>query len=182
MELLSKFLISILSFFSVNAMASNPNSFDYFGISFQQNSYDNLNFSPDTNTSKLVPLIYNTRSSAQGTQVFLGHQFNRHIAIKSGVTSLGEATFSVTQKETDDDGNTEETTVQRGSFKTLAGDLRIVGTYPLNDYIFLKAHVGAYIWDNEFTFLAQSNDVLTTDKTNESGISLLTGLGMVLMM
>ena len=178
MQLLSKTLISILSFFSVNTMASNPNSFDYFGLSFQQNSYDDLNFLPGINASELAPLIYNDSSSGKGNRLFLGHQFNRYIAIESGVTSLGKAKFSVIQEETDDDGNTEKTTVQSGSFKTIAGDLGIVGTLPVSDHMFLKAHIGAYLWDNEFTVLSRSNDLFITEKTSESDVSLLTGLGI----
>ena len=178
MKMFKQTLIGALSCLSMNTMASTPNSFDYFGISFQQNSYDNLNFSPSINTSELAPLIYNDSSSAQGTRVFLGHQFNRYIAVEAGISSLGKGAFSLTQKETDADGNIEETNIQKGNFKTLAGDLRFVGTYPLSDHIFLKAFIGAYIWDNELTVLAQSNDILITEKTSESDISLLTGLGI----
>ena len=89
-------------------MASNLNSFDYFGLPFQQNNYDSLNFSPDINTSELTPSIYKTNSSEKGSRIFLDPQFNRYIAIESGVTPLGKKKFSVIPEETGDDINTEK--------------------------------------------------------------------------
>ena len=89
-------------------MASNLNSFDYFGLPFQQNNYDSLAFSLDINASELTPSIYKTNSSEKGSRIFLGHQFNRYIAIESGVTPLGKKKFSVIPEETGDDINTEK--------------------------------------------------------------------------
>jgi hypothetical protein len=64
------------------------------------------------------------------------------------------------------------------NFETLAGDIRIIGTFPLSDRLFIKAHIGALVWDNEITSLAQNTEELLLQKTGESGISLLTGIGL----
>lgn len=75
-------------------------------------------------------------------------------------------------------GKLKNKTVHSGDFETLAGDIRIVGTYPLSDSLFLKAHIGALAWDNEFSVLAQNNEELLVQKTSDSGVSLLTGVGL----
>lgn len=178
MELFSKIIIVSLSLISINAAASNKNEFDYFGISLQNNSYDSVDFNPGVDTAELIPLVYEKESSAIGFRGFFGHQFNRYIAVEAGVTSFGSASFSLIKKEEGADGKIKNKTVHSGDFETLAGDIRIVGTYPLSDSLFLKAHVGALAWDNEFSILAQNNEELLVQKTSDSGVSLLTGVGL----
>jgi hypothetical protein len=178
MKLFTKTIIGALSFISINAVASNANKFDYLGVSYQNNSYDNLDFSPGIDTNELAPLIYTTNSSATGFRVFVGHQFNRFVAVEAGVTSFGEANFLLIEKQTDSDGNIQNNTIQQGDFETLAGDIRIIGTFPLSDRLFIKTHIGALVWDNEITTLAQNTEELLLQKTGESGISLLTGIGL----
>ena len=112
MKLFCKTIIGALSFISINATASNANQFDYLVLSFQKNSYDNLNFAPDIDTSKLVPLIYDTNSSGTGLRVFVGHQFNSYIAVEAGITSFGKAEFSVIEKQTNSDGKSNNKTIQ----------------------------------------------------------------------
>lgn len=178
MKLFCKYLIAALSFISINATASNANKFDYVGVTFQNSSYDNLNFAPGIDTSELTPLIYNDSSSATGYRGFLGHQFNRYIAVEAGISSFGKASFSVVQKKTASNGKTTNTTIHSGDFTTLAGDLRLIGTYPITDSLFLKAHIGALVWDNELSVLTQNTDELLVNKTSDTGISLLTGVGI----
>ncbi|MFT5756207.1 MAG: hypothetical protein ACI9LM_000919 [Alteromonadaceae bacterium] len=178
MKLFREIIIGSLSFISLNAVANNANQFDYLGISFQNHSYDSLNFSPGIDTVGLAPLIYQTNSSAIGFRGFFGHQFNRYIAVEAGITSFGKANFSLVKKEKDSNGKLKDKTVHKGNFETLAGDIRIVGTYPISDSLFLKAHIGALAWNNELTVLAQSKEELVVQKTSESGVSLLTGVGL----
>jgi hypothetical protein len=178
MNFLCKTITGALTVMSINVFAGDANKFDYFGIGFQNNSYDNLNFSPQLDTSTLTPLIYDEKTSSRGFRGFVGHQFNRYLAIESGVTSFGKASFSVTDKETDSDGKITTKIEQNGRFKTLAADVRIIGTYPLSDKLFLKAHIGALAWDNEFTFLTGEATALTKQKNSDSGVSLLAGLGV----
>jgi hypothetical protein len=178
MKLFRKIIIVSLSFISINAVANNANQFDYLGISFQNHSYDSLHFSPNIDTAGLAPLVYQANSSATGFRGFIGHQFNRYIAVEAGVTSFGKAKFSLIEKGKDTDGKSIDTTLHNGDFKTLAGDIRIIGTFPLSDSLFVKAHLGALAWDNELTILAQGAEDLLLEKRSETGMSLLTGLGL----
>lgn len=178
MKLYRSTILLVSSLFTLNAAANTANQFDYFGISFQNNSYDDLNFSPQIKTSELTPLLYDSSASASGWRGFVGHQFNRYIAFEAGITSFGAAKFNVKQKEIDSDGKITYSTVYSGKFKTLAGDLRAVATYPLNNRLFLKAHIGAYLWDNEFSTLIGEVDAPQIEKLNDTGVSLLTGIGV----
>jgi hypothetical protein len=178
MKLLCNTILAALSLFSLNAVAEDENQFDYLGFSLQNNSYDELDFSPQVDTTNLTPLMYNSSSSATGLRGFFGRQFNRYLAVEAGVTSFGQADFSVIQQETDAAGKTTNTTVHQGEFKTLATDIRAIGTYQLTDKLYLKAHIGAVLWSNDFAFLATENEALVTHKTSDSGVSLLTGIGI----
>ncbi len=178
MKLFREIIIGSLCFISINAVANNANQFDYLGIAFQNHSYDSLNFSPDIDTAGLDPLVYKTNSSATGFRGFIGHQFNRYVAVEAGVTSFGKANFSLIEQGKDPKGKSLDTTIHNGDFKTLAGDIRIIGTFPLSDSLFVKAHLGALAWDNELTILAQGAEDLLVEKRSETGISLLTGLGL----
>ena len=171
-------MISTFIFLSSNATARNLDQFDYFGLSIQNNNYDNIDFFPKVNTSELSPLLYKSSSSAIGYRVFIGHQFNRYIGVESGISSLGKGEFSVTQQEENSDGVTERTTVYNGKFKTLTGDIRIIGTFPLSKSVFIKAHAGALLWDNDFTFLSGEINNLELKQQNDTDISLLTGIGI----
>ena len=165
MKLLHTSIIGVLGLSFFSAVAAERNQFDYMGISYQHNSYDNLNFSPDIDTSELATQ-YNDSTSESGWRGFIGHQFNRYMAVEVGVTSFGKASFSITEEVTDTKGKTTFNTLHSGSFKTIAGDLRAIATYPINDNLFLKAHIGALLWDNELTSLTGTVDDLSTVKTN----------------
>lgn len=163
---------------STNAAASVANQFDYLGISFQKNNYDSVPFSPNINTANISPLNYNESLSGVGFRVFVGHQFNKYLALEAGISSFGKADFSVKEPIVETDVNTKDKTIHKGSFKTLAGDLRIVGTYPLSKKTFLKVNVGAVAWDNDMTVLTQKDGDFATIKNSDTGVSLLTGLGI----
>lgn len=178
MKIVSKTVVAVLSVLSVSAQAKDVNEFNYFGVGFQHNSYDHLDFSPQLEASVLAPLRLDDTSSSIGIRGFAGHQFNRYLAIEGGVTSYGDASFSVIEQGTDADGNTTSDTLQSGEFETLAADVRIIGTYSLDGRLFLKAHLGALAWDNEFTFLTGDPEALNTATDSDSGVSLLTGLGV----
>ena len=178
MKLFSNIIIGLLSVISIDAVARNANQFDYVGISFQNHNYDDLNFSPGINTAALAPLIYKENSSATGYRGFVGHQFNRYIAVEAGVTSFGKAEFSVIEQTKNSKGKLENKTLHSGSLETLAGDIRLIGTYPLTNSLFIKAHIGALAWDNEFTHLTQSTEKLLVEKKSDSGVSLLTGISL----
>ena len=178
MKLLCKTVIGILGVISFNTIAKNANQFNYIGISSQDNSYENLNFSPEIDTAQLLPIKYNKNSSETGWRGFVGHQFNRYIAVEAGLTSFGKASFSITEEITDSNGKTTINTIQNGEFKTLAGDIRAVATYPINNSLFVKAQIGVLAWDNEFTFLVHDLEEYTVQKKSDKGVSLLTGVGI----
>ncbi|NMH66593.1 outer membrane beta-barrel protein [Shewanella salipaludis] len=177
MKLLASTIVGALGILSMNAFASELNEFDYLGINLQHNSYDKLNFAPNVDTAGLTPLVYDADSAATGFRGFVGHQFNRYLAVEAGVTSFGEASFAVMEKQTDSAGKTKNKTIHSGDFSTLAGDIRMIVTYPLSGSLFLKAHLGALVWDNEFSTLVQGSDGLVVQKTSDNGVSLLTGIG-----
>ena len=169
---------AFICLFAFNAVANDKDQFDYFGFGIQNHSYDDLNFSPGFDSSELAPANYDADSSAFGGRIFLGHQFNRYIAVEAGITSYGEGKFSVKEKVTDAKGNSKNNTLFDGKFTTLAGDLRIIGTYPVSEKMFLRAHLGALLWDNEFEHLTADVSAPLVKKDSDTGISLLTGIGL----
>lgn len=178
MKLLSTTVIGLLASLSFNATALSTNQFSYVGLSMQDNRYNDLNFAPNIDTTQLSPLNYNDKTSETGWRGFVGHQFNRYIGVEVGLTTFGKASFSVTEEVTDENNKTTINNVYNGEFKTFAGDIRVVGTYPINDSFFLKAQIGALAWDNEFSYLVQDPNGLTVQKNSDTGVSLLTGLGI----
>lgn len=178
MKFLCKTLIGALSFISINAIANSSNKFDYIGLSYQSNSYNNLNFAPNIDTSKLAPLKYTADSSGTGLRGFLGHQFNTYIAVETGISYYGKAEFSVIETTTNSDATTTNKTIHQGDFSSLTGDFRVIGTYPVSDSLFLKAHVGALLWDSKLSVLVQTPGKLMVNKVSSSGVSLLTGVGI----
>lgn len=177
MKLLCKTTIGVLIFISLNVIAKNANQFNYIGINFQNNSYENLNFTPGVDTTQLSPIKYDENSSEIGWRGFVGHQFNRYIAVEAGLTSFGKASFTIAEEQTDSNGKIAINTIQNGEFKTLACDIRAVGTYPISNSLFLRAQIGVLAWDNEFTYLVDTEG-LTAQKDSDKGVSLLTGVGI----
>jgi hypothetical protein len=178
MKFITKTLLGVLGLISTQVMADDGNQFDYVGLSLQQSSYRNLDFSPTIKPNALTPLSYHESLSGSGFRGFIGHQFNQYLSLEAGVGTYGKADFKVTQEETGTDGKPVYKTVFNGGFKTTAGDLRVVGTYPLSDSLFLKAHLGALVWSNELTTLDGTVAQPETLKASDNGVSLLTGLGL----
>jgi len=178
MKLLCKTAICVLSFVSLNTAAKNANQFSYIGINFQKNSYDDLNLSPNIDTTQLTPLKYDEKTSESGYRGLVGYQFNRYIAVETGITSFGKASFSLEEDQTDTNGNITQKTIQGGEFSTLAADIRAIGTYPINNSLFIKAQVGILAWNNDMSILVEGVEGFSTQKESDSGVSLLTGLGV----
>jgi hypothetical protein len=170
--------MATLGLISANAVATNINQFNYAGISFQKHSYDNINFSPAIDTTKLTPYTYDESSSESGYRGFVGHQFNRYIAVEAGITSFGSAEFLVKETVPAANNKTKTTVIHSGEFSTLAADIRVNGTYSLTDSLFLKASVGAQAWDNDKSFLVENTEGLAVDKVSDTGVSLLAGVGI----
>lgn len=171
------FFIFSLWLSSTNVFAASANQFDYVGLAIQYNSYDNINFTPTIDTETLSPLLYKDSTGNVGYRAFVGYQFNRYFAIEGGVTSYGDADFKV-KEENQSNGVTTYKTLHKGSFSTLAGDIRLVGTYPISEKVFLKASVGAVAWDTDHQTLIQDNNNLSVEKESDSGMTALMSAGI----
>ena len=171
-------VLLMLSLVAFDSQADKVNPFNYYGVALQNNSYDAIEFSPTFAPAALAPLSYSKNTSGQGLRAFMGHHFNQYVAIEGGFSSLGKAKFLVANKQTDAAGKTTSTAVHQGDFSTLAADIRGVFTYSLNAKIFLKAHLGALVWDSKLESLAGTADAPVINKRSDSGVSLLTGVGL----
>jgi hypothetical protein len=178
MQFFAKTIIGLAGLCSLQALANNNNQFDYFGLNIQKSSYQNIQFSPQINPVALAPLTYAENLSGNGARGFIGHQFNHYVALEAGVNFYGKADFRVTQETTGADGKPSYKTVQSGGFETSAGDLRVVGTYPISERFYLKANLGALLWNNELTTLEGSTAAPETKKTSDNGISAIAGVGV----
>lgn len=178
MNISKSFIFVLLSLLSFTCLADNKNQFNYFGINALHNSYENIDFTPGIDMSKIPSLKYNETISEIGYRGFVGHQFNRYIAVEAGMTSFGKASFTVTEDTIDTNDKTTTSILHNGEFKTLSGDIRTIATYPINDSLYLKAQVGILAWDNEVSFLTKTDGELTTEKHSDNGVSLITGLGI----
>lgn len=178
MKPLTYLLFLIVSVFSLNSYAKNHNQFAYYGLSLQQQKFKSLDFKPSVVDENLGEYKYKSSDSGFGARVLVGFQFNRFVAIEGGVSRFGVADFKVTEQSTDSKGKKTSTTKHKGEFETLAADLRLVGTLPINDKLFLKAQVGVVGWDNKMEQLIYQGSALATQKIDDRGTSLVSGLGI----
>lgn len=178
MNTTAKLLVSTLGLLSISCYANNKNQFNYIGINTQHNSYDNINFISDIDMTEHPSLRYDDTTSEMGYRGYLGHQFNRYIAVEAGIVSFGEANFNISEETVSTDGKTTTSVKYSGAFKTFAGDIRAIGTYPINDNLYVKAQVGILAWDNEFSFLTTKDGELVLEKDSKTGTSLITGVGV----
>ncbi|WP_170309603.1 outer membrane beta-barrel protein [Litorilituus lipolyticus] len=178
MSNLKTFIAAFFAFISLTSHAYNKNQFNYIGINAQHTSYDNINFIPDIDMTELPSLTYDDTTSEMGYRGYLGHQLNRYIAVEAGIISFGEANFSISEETISTDGKTTTSVKYSGAFKTFAGDIRAIGTYPINDNLYIKAQLGILAWDNEFSFLTTQDGELVLEKDSKTGTSLITGIGV----
>lgn len=175
MNFICKTLLCTFAFSSFNITA---NQFDYLGVTFQNNDYDDLNFSPLIDTASLTPLKFDSDSSSTGYRIFIGHHFNNYIAIEAGMATFGKASFSVVEESIASNGKSKTEVIHNGDFKTLTGDIRVIITYPLTETFFFKGYLGGLLWNNEFSFLSNKNEIIETEKVSDTGISLIKGVGL----
>jgi hypothetical protein len=143
--------------------------FDYVGLSLHEHKYTHLSFAPQIELAELARLEYNDSLAEMGTRFFIGRQFNNYVGLEVGFTSFGRANFTAIENES----------VIEGEFKTSAADIRVVGTYPINRSLFLKAQLGFTSWDNDVAFLVEDDaSSYSTEKTSNQGSDLLAGVGI----
>lgn len=172
------FLAGILTLFALQVKADNANTFEYFGLSGQYHRYDDLNFAQDIDEAALSTLTYQSETEDIGWRFFIGHHFNQYIAVETGITYFGEASFTVDGEELDSDGEITTVRLFQGEFNTLSGDIRLIGTLSLGEHFFLKGYVGAVFWNNEFSYLSGAVDALSVITKTETGNSSLMGIGI----
>ncbi|MGJ8483286.1 outer membrane beta-barrel protein [Pseudoalteromonas sp. SYSU M81236] len=164
-----------MPFFAHSAL--NENKFGYIGISAQKNYYD-VNFIPLIEQQEILPLRYDYSDTGTGFRGFAGYQFNQYLAIEAGFSVLGEAEFNVYSETTNQSGTVVKNSVYSGGLETNALDLRLLGTYPITGNVFVRAHLGSVLWDSNFSFLQKFSDDYFIVDQKDSGVSLLTGLGI----
>jgi hypothetical protein len=167
-------VLLMLGLVAFDGRAETVNPFNYYGVALQNNSYDAIEFSSTFDPAALAPLSYSKNTSGQGLRAFVGHHFNQYVAIEGGFSSLGKAKFTVTEKAS----ATASTTIHKGDFSTFTADVRGVLTYPLSPKVFLKAHLGALVWNNKFEYLTGSSNVPVLKKDSDTGVSVLAGVGL----
>ncbi len=155
----------VLLMLAANGQAANVNSFEYFGFSVQYPRYDEADFALNLETAT----SYSIETEQPGWRFFIGHHFNKYVAIETGITYFGEA--SVIQDI--DDGAAD---FERGEFNTLSGDLRFIGTLPFGEHFFLRAQVGYLFWNNQSIHVAGSS--LLVEERTDTGNSPIAALGM----
>lgn len=175
---LSRVLLITIATSSFSAFANSHNTFDYMGLSVQNDIYTDLNFAPSLESGDISPLALKANTTAKGARGFIGHHFNRFLALEAGVTSYGTANFSVTDPNAETSSKVKKKVLYKGEFKTLASDIRIIGTYSLTEKLFVKTHLGALVWNNELTNLAKNQDGLFLQNKTKTGASVLAGFGI----
>ncbi|WOC27814.1 outer membrane beta-barrel protein [Pseudoalteromonas sp. N1230-9] len=157
--------------------ANSNNEFSYFGLALQNNNYD-INFIPSIEQGSFAPLNYSDEQSGKGFRGFYGYQFNQYFAVEVGLGLPGEANFNIYRDTVNNKNEPTKETVYEGDFKTLSFDTRIIATYPITGSFFLRAHAGAYVWDNDFSYLQESAESYSVVEKSDTGVSLLTGFGV----
>lgn len=169
-------LLCCLSVFNVSA---NETAFQYFGLGLENQSFNDVNFDTNFNTAGLAPqLSYSAGQSGQGMRAFAGHQFNQYFAVEGGFTSFGKADFKITEAIIGTDGKVTNNTLHRGSFRTYGFDARVVATYPIGNKMFVKANIGALMWQNKFDTLAGTPEQIEINQVKDNGVSMQAGFGV----
>ena len=177
MKVINFFILSLLLLTSGFAEASN-NTFSYFGVALQKNSFDDIQFQPTPQITFDESWKYKESTSGMGARIFTGFNFNEYIALEAGLSQLAKPDFAVTEKITNADKTTKKTTHHKGDFRTLALDMRMIGSYSLTHDIFIRAQIGAVGWDNKYASLSQAeDDVVSVIEQKDRGVSMLTGIG-----
>lgn len=173
-----RFIFLSLFLLAFGSQARNTNNFQYFGVSVQSQSLDDVDFLGDFSSADISPMQYSTDDSSLAFRGVIGHNFNQYIGVELGFSNYAKSEFSITQTVTAEDGTETTTEVYSGKFKTSSADVRANFTYPVSDNMFLKAHLGVVAWDNETTYLRGTLDALNTQAEKETGLSPTYGVGV----
>lgn len=178
MKSLAFALSTLMGLSACNTYATESKSFDYFGVRLENQSFNDVNFAPGFDTEGLAPLSYSAGQSGQGIRLLAGRQFNHYIALEGGISSFGEADFKVAEAVTGADGKVTHKGIHSGKFRTYGLDARVVATYPFENNWYLKGHLGALLWQNEFSYLSGTPAQTEVKQVKDSGVSMLAGFGV----
>lgn len=178
MKLLKTAFVSSLLVVSQSAYSAGINQFLYFGLGTTNNQYQDLNFSPDIDTTQIAPLEYKDTDSASGLKLLAGYQFNQYVAIESGFTWYGSGSYKLISETADEQGVRSVSTKLTGNFETFSVDIKAVGTIPVSENFFLKGSLGGTYWDNDYTFLSGSVGNYESKSKQDSGVSPAVAVGV----
>lgn len=164
--------------FSADSMSSSRDQFDYLALSINKPSYSDLDFSPGLDDTDLSPLKENVEKENLGFRLFYGYQFNRFMAVEGGIDYYGKSDFSLYTEATDSENVVTKTNVHTGSFSSIGTDVRLVGTYPLTNNLYVKASVGALAWYSDRNYVTKAESNFIANEESKSGVSVVTGLSL----
>ena len=152
----------------LSSHAGIGNNFGYIGLSSQYNDYTDLDFTPDATVGDFAPSQLSQDTEGFGTRFFYGMHFSQHFAAEVGANFASDASFKLKN------GNTVQ---HKGEFSTFGIDVKAIGTWPITNSQYLKAHVGALVWNNEFEYLSGVGDTASVKKDSNTKLSAIYGLG-----
>lgn len=179
MKLIVNLLFVVLVCFSTDSKSTSRDEFDYVAVSVSKPSYDNLDFTPNLTVSDLAPLKESTEKEKVGLRLFYGYQFNRFLAVEAGFDYYGKSTFSLYTETTDAKNVVTKTNQHKGSFSSLGTDVRLVGTLPVTNNLYLKTSAGALAWFSDREFITKESNNFIVNEESDSGVSLVTGVSLV---
>ena len=162
----------------ISSTNASDNNFAYYGISVQNNNFEEIEFSPDIEAAGFLPDIFSKNTSGTGARFLFGHQLNKYFAVEAGIGVLGEPGFKLSREIIDAEGTTTIETIHRGRFSTSTGDIRLVGTLGISEKMFLKVQAGSLFWNNKVDYLSGDINELVVETKSETGNSLITGIGV----
>lgn len=162
----------------VQAKSNTRDQFDYFAVSLNKPSYDQLDFTPNLEATDLEPLKEEVEKEKFGTRLFYGYQFNRFFAVEAGFNYFGKSSFKLYTETTSAQNVVTKKTQHKGSFSSLGADVRLIGTLPLTNNLYLKGSVGALAWSSDKEFITKGTDEFVINEESESGVSMVSGLSL----
>ena len=159
------------------SFAGIGNSFSYVGIGSQFNNFKDIDFTPDVGTDGYAPAILAEDTSGFGGRMFFGKQFNQYWSVETGIDFMSSAEFKLLNNVTDANGNITQTSQYSGKFSTFALDVKAFATLPITNSQFVRAHIGALFWDNDFEYVSGAPGSTELSKSSDTKVSALFGIG-----
>ncbi|MBU2711355.1 outer membrane beta-barrel protein [Zooshikella harenae] len=109
----------------------------------------------------------------QGYKAFAGYRFNDFFALQGGYYDLGKATADA------ENGYKGSWETGHGSREIKGYALQLVTLYPADEYLDIKAMIGAFHWQSDTSATGYSvNHAVFSYDNNERGTDLMYGVGV----